>query len=183
MFGCDRHRNAFGLLALGLQRPQAGVVEREGLQRTVAALEVEIVGEGDGAQRFLHLHQAVLIRKGQRTEKQAIDQREDGGGGADAEGQHQNGDQGGEFFAAHGAPGVSEVLANHIVMLHGGVNKNIGGGCEVRGHRGGRSAPLAQLTGQGEAQFAAEVLTEFGRIEEQQSAENAYGLRLKPHGN
>src|SRR4051812_16875514 len=59
-------------------------------------------------------HDPVGVREGKRLEDQGVDDAEDGGGGADAEGDGRDGDGGESLRVAEGAEGEAHVLPEHV---------------------------------------------------------------------
>ncbi len=59
-------------------------------------------------------HEAAGIAEGQRADEESVDDAENGGAGADAEADDENGERGEAGVAAKGAEGVTKVLENAI---------------------------------------------------------------------
>ena len=95
-------------------------VDGHGIERGVLRFPVEIVGGGDGEQGDAgealggrdvpELDEAVGLVEGERAEHGGVDDGEDGGVGADAEGEDEDGADGEGGVVAEGAEGLAEVL-------------------------------------------------------------------------
>ena len=115
--GDELRGDALGLIDAG-ERHGAGIECGHGFEGAALGAPIEVIGIGCAAALdfgALHVapefHQARRFGIGQRAQNDGIDHAEDGGVGADAEGQRERGDDGEAGTLAQGARGVAQILA------------------------------------------------------------------------
>ena len=143
--GDRRHVDALGLAAVRRGEGAGGADERraraggKGVEQLAALLVVAEVSGRDGRQRLVadaevdpDIGQPVRIPVGQRLHQHAVDDAEDGGGRADAEGEREDGD-GGEAGRPRERPnGVLQILQQHVSARPASARRS---GCRDSGSR------------------------------------------------
>ena len=159
--GRDRRARHADAIAAAGQRDRALEVGRDLLERAGLLPPVLEVRGRDAVAR-LRVHPIVLpdrhhpggIAERQRPQQDRVDDREDGGVGADAEGERQHDDRGEAGTLPHQAQRVAKILEQHVeTPLLAEEAPRVGDRAERPGHHAGAIAPgiaAAVLPGGGE---------------------------------